>query len=622
MTYFYVIGHDPYNNSEPWRWKGNGTWAVKADCMQSALEQIFGSMPFPTELTGRSSSPFVEGVMLPLPEDEVIQVWSNEPAATANRSKMLAAGWEHLPHWGDHTLETGGLLCEIPVADVEKYLRSDKKLLTGPSSDPSVAVSPVGATVNEFQTLKHDIMLNITGQKWDIVIKKQEMEETQLQLRNQVAEMEEKINLANIYTHGIRSKIQLFKGERGSGPYHVFQQRQFLNREVGLLANMVEFDCRNMEQLDEWLVKEGKLFKMLPFERTILVTRIRDVDKEYGDAFTNWAMSAENMVSVIWIRDGKNVWRVNVDIDFDNCVFPDGDEAKRIIQYVNEVVFDKIYSVNRNDHFSAFRSSDAVEEVEGELRVDAMESETPYTIRTKFPARFKTIEDWMNSEDYTTDVGVKIGQACNDYIARSNKRKMKFALLLQGIVDTTDFLDIPKGTNLFDCNEVCKYITLVNDYTHALPDGHARDIIASATDRTQLRVGQIVIVDSERFEEDARESYYHCASLYKMNRWRFYKITVANGGAIKVNHHFCSKRGFRTPVKKAAQATVQADQAMIRADLTQEVVNMLLNDREWKLANRDIVPVLSQWSHVSEQYSKAVNFTPVSLKSPTGGNYE
>jgi hypothetical protein len=615
MEYSYVIGPNPYDNAMAWRQKGNGIWNTKADCLQSALEAIFDSMSVPAELTGRHyGQPFVEGVSLPLPDEEVIQVWSTDPVATANRAKMEASGWDHIPHWDDKSMTIGGLHCEIPVTDIEKYLRPKHHLLTGASSEDSAkAVSSIGANVQEFAVHKHELMAQVTDQQWAVTVQQWELERVQEKLANQIAEVREKMHMADTYLHGIKSKVQLFRGERGTGPYHVYQQRQFLNREVGLLANLTKFDFQNMEQLDEWLVKEGRLFKMLPFERTILVTRIRDTEKNYGNAFSNYYFNIENRVSVIWIRDGKNVYRVNVDIDFDNCVFPSGDESDKMIRYVVNYVFDEIYKRRTTDSLDRPISK----EPEGQIKKNALEEEFPYNTHTKFPARFRCVEEWMDSEDYTTKLSVEIAKSCNAYLTQANRRRMKFVLLLQGIVDTTDFLDIPKGANLFDSQVAATYFTLLNDYTHALPDGYARDLIAAVTEAGQLRIGDTIIAYDADFEEDPDQ--HHRLMSRRSTQWRFYKIVSLKDG-IKVMHHFRAKRWPNLPVKVQKMVTV-GKQPFIRANITQDMVNMLLDDREWKLNNSEIVPLLAQWPYVQEQYKDAVNFTPLKLKTPEGDDY-
>ena len=232
------------------------------------------------------------------------------------------------------------------------------------------------------------------------------------------------------------------------------------------------------------------------------------------------------------------------------------------------------------------------------------------------------MQEWFESEDYTTTVSVEIAKACNKSLIASNRRKMKFVLLLQGLVDNTTYLDIPKGANLFDWQESSKFFTLVNDYTHALADGHARDLIASVTDRAQLRIGDTIIARAFDFEEGDPRYRYHESRRYSpiANRWYFYKIASLKDG-IKVAHHFTSRRYPYKPTKNSELVLLTQYQPFLRANISQEVVNMMLGDREWKLNNLDLVPFLAQWKYVQEQYATAKNFTPCVLKSPEGEDY-
>lgn len=48
---------------------------------------------------------------------------------------------------------------------------------------------------------------------------------------------------------------------------------------------------------------------------------------------------------------------------------------------------------------------------------------------------------------------------------------MKFAVILQGVVDNTNLLEIPKGTDLFDWNNISRYFSLIYQNIIWIRDG-------------------------------------------------------------------------------------------------------------------------------------------------------
>lgn len=612
MSYFYVIGSNPYDNSHSWKEKGNGEWSTNAENVDEALEYIFSSMPIPTELTGRYEAAFIDGVSVSrLSSDEVIQVWSDDPLAQKNLpllEKAVEVGLiGHIPHTG----AVDGDICllrEIPVYEIEKWLHPERKLLAAPASQntETKVLSHVGVTVRDFMATRHELARDLTDKRLELTLHKWNVEAQKETLQTQMKAMSEQIALAETYLHGAKSKVTVHKGPKGTGPYHIFQSRQFLNKEIALLANMTDFDFTDMEKLDAWLVSSGKLWSFLPFERTLLVTRIRDKNKDYGCPWINWSMQEANMMSIIWIRDGKNVYRVSVENDFDNCVFPDGSEAEKLISTVTNDVFAQIFEKSTKD----WRGDPITEEPFCTIKRDALNESEPYVTKTVSPRRFKTVDEWMDSTDYTQKIKTEISTSCIAALTRVNRCRMKFVLLLQGLVDNTTFLDIPKGTNLFDWQSAGAYFVLHNDYTHALPDGHTRDLIDAATRPDQLRVGMFIIASADAIEKRHRER----SNYWIERRWRFYRVHKIVGDKVFVKHHFQSKHYPNNPVKAAKLIEVPLSK-FVRASLLPDVAERMLADRDWKLDNLALVPLLAQWASVQTQYATAKHFDKVRIKN-------
>jgi hypothetical protein len=469
-NYLYVLGDNPYTHSHG-EMKGNGDWHISADNLEEALKIMFNSMPFPGEPTGRKF--FLPGISLEGVADlDVIQVWSNEPGV-AERTVAILKDCQPsgLHDWRDHYF---GLHTEIKVTDLDKYMAPAQALLAAAtiagSATDNANLSPMGASLMRFGDGRHEMQTLIQREQMELARREWEMESLKDKMEEKVKTLDQQINILNTYLHGTRQRAQITSGKAGTGRYAVFQNRQFLSEEIALLANFGDgFDFQKMEDLERWLCESGRLWKFLPFERCILATRIRQDKKDYGDPMVSLWNNYANMQNIIWIRDGENVFHVDTEFDFHNAIFPDKDQFERTLRVCLDHIWRKSFKRSGPKDHWGHTDKTGEHDVMGKLRRKPLEVEEPYfTVRT-VKEQFDTMEDWLKSEFYTDLLDKQIRQAVMDYLQEVNKRQMIFAVLLQGIVDTTQLLDIPKGTDLFNWENVDRYFTLIYDYSAALP---------------------------------------------------------------------------------------------------------------------------------------------------------
>ncbi len=269
----YVIGHDPYHHSIESKTEGNGIWKCKAPSLEVALSILFTEIPYPGEATGRYAGLFLPGVSLALSEDEIIQVWSTDPAIVDRHFKIVKeVGYTNEkddenrsrhnpvnPHLGSG--KHIGLVCEIPVYHIEKYSQPVRKLL-GMTSDGSQTLSPIGAAVANFAAKREDMRLAVLGTKFSLIQREWALERKREEMEEQMEKMQQQLDMVTTYLHGVNNTVLLNKGVRSKGKYNVYQHRQFLDQELALLANLVSFDFKEMDKLDSWLIRYGSFFRL------------------------------------------------------------------------------------------------------------------------------------------------------------------------------------------------------------------------------------------------------------------------------------------------------------------------------------------------------------------------
>lgn len=651
--YLFTIGTDPYKTAHGHNTEGNGDWHAKDSCVTEALKLIFNSMDFPGEAAGRKM--FVPGVSLEgVPGDEVIQVWSNAPGI--RKRTYDAMGWEGGPENCQAGLHDGndnhfGLHVEIPVKDIEKYTIKISALLKAPDAegDPGQGISPLAASVMRYQEQKHLIKEQVQIQKMEVARKQWEVSAMARDMENKVAKMKEQISVFDAYLHGTRHKTHLCRGKHATGRYKVFQQRVYLFEEVAILGNFQDMDFKGMNQFEKWLIESGHIWKLLPFERCILATRIRQKEKDYGDPFTNMWNNMANMQNIIWIRDGENVFHVDVEFNFHNAVFPHKDQFDRVKQIVLDHVWAKAFALDDTpprERFTDRKLKEGEYDVMGQMRVTPLEEEEPYYTRRIKLDRFKTLQDWTDDPTaYTPELEAQIAEAIQEYLRNINKKQMIFAVIMQGIVDNTNYLEIPKGTDMFNWENVERYLELVIDYSHGLPFYGWRDKIAPYMDG-KVSVGDWIVANvDEYYNSEERERWGLDGTKFKESYPMLFKVIGLGEGVTRrwfpdnakkdhwkgewrdvkdmcpvVKYHpFSSRRhpddnwGVRRRRKQPMNMLLK-NSKFLRVPMSPQLAKDILNDREWKKHNVWLVPYMVNYDTIIQAMKTPVNGTQLKWK--------
>lgn len=583
----YIVGDNPYYSCSRSEESG-AEWRFDADDMQKALEHMLGSMVFPGEAIGRYDHTFIPGVSLPYPEDEVIQVWTEELEAVKRMEKYC----DRAPHSGNGT--SMGVVAEIHVSDLHKYVHPVRKLLVAAVQEET-PFSPVGASMINFSQKRKEIQRSMLINQYAVSVKRHDMETLTEQFKDQQHKMESGLEMLNTYLHGASQTVRLHRGDVAphAERWRIFQNRQFLNKEIAVLGNFDDFGFENIEALDTWLVKSGRIWKFLPFAKTILVTRMRDKEKNYGDPWANVFKNQFNYQNILWIRNGQNVTRVNVRNDFDNAVFPDPAQEQKVLAVVEESIWNCYFAKERRTRWGTMLDR-AKEESPG-LRAKPEKEKEPYNVRQITQNRFTTMEAWKSSEEYRAMMP-QMRQAVVDYLRDKNKKQMGFLMLLQGIVDHTKLLDVPPGTDLFSSELCSRYFELLHEYSHGLPDHTYSNQMVEYM--TRVRKGDWIIIP------------YFCPHNSE-GRAAAVKLTLCyvcrlKDGVPVVKHRPYSKRRshetWTCELLKNPRSYVLKDVPFLRTDIPAKLAEAILDDREWKLKHTWVVPLLARWAEVQKKF--------------------
>jgi hypothetical protein len=145
-----------------------------------------------------------------------------------------------------------------------------------------------------------------------------------------VKKAEEAIWTINLYL-GKGEEIHVLRsGEPAptAGPIVLRQLVKYMDEECAAWAESGGIDARSVGVFDAWLLEDaGHLDRVLPEPKGIVALHPRRRAKKYGDPFTDSVMNAANQTWTYFLaRNGENVYRVLVDLNVGDHLFPHADE--------------------------------------------------------------------------------------------------------------------------------------------------------------------------------------------------------------------------------------------------------------------------------------------------------
>jgi len=152
-----------------------------------------------------------------------------------------------------------------------------------------------------------------------------------------------------------------------SEPVRLVQRRHYMDEEC--LANYKHggMDFRDIDDFDNWLLEDGVVDRLLPFQRCLVAFRVRRKRKHRsGKTISDFIsiMASEKMdnVTFLYIRNGDQIWRVNTLIEFGEKLFPDSD--RQLISsgqkmWVKVDDFGRVGGFISDNEYKAIRDEDA-----------------------------------------------------------------------------------------------------------------------------------------------------------------------------------------------------------------------------------------------------------------------
>src|SRR4029077_4558923 len=135
-----------------------------------------------------------------------------------------------------------------------------------------------------------------------------------------------KIHTVELYAGLQEELVQVREGAPAGldARVHLMQRMHFMDEECLARYEAGGMDFKDVAAFDAWLARDGNFGRILPHDRCVVAFRIRRNNKDYGNlnAFISFQFNQYNEATFLYIRNGRQLWRMHTSIEFNEGLFP------------------------------------------------------------------------------------------------------------------------------------------------------------------------------------------------------------------------------------------------------------------------------------------------------------
>jgi hypothetical protein len=139
----------------------------------------------------------------------------------------------------------------------------------------------------------------------------------------------DKIHTVELYAGLQEQLVQVREGAPASieTRVHLMQRRHYMDEECLARYEAGGMRFEDIKDFDKWIARDENFTRLLPHDRTIVAFRVRHYDRreEGGDIasfIALWHENQDNKRTYLYIRNGRQLWRMSTAISFDENLFP------------------------------------------------------------------------------------------------------------------------------------------------------------------------------------------------------------------------------------------------------------------------------------------------------------
>jgi uncharacterized protein YacL (UPF0231 family) len=354
--------------------------------------------------------------------------------------------------------------------------------------------------------------------------------------------IEGKIHTVELYAGLQEELVQVRDGEPAdlSTKVHLMQRMHFMDEECLARYEAGGMDFEDISAFDAWLSRDGNFGRILPHDRCVVAFRVRRHSKDYGDLnpFISFSFNQANKTTFLYIRNGRQLWRMHTSIEFAEGLFPrrededllgdqelwissGGYDLEKLITSRQRAAMIDLYKAQRSHHAQKLWQWHRAGKPKGEWTCVAVSNKFDYCRKPgeRYPQGGKPSQ-WnvygrCEADNYELLIPENIYY--DDAMRRVKAATLehnRIAVVVQGLLDRSTCLHPHPPWRIWTPEGFAAGIELVYDISRALTAGEAPDFEAYRRQLNQgLKPGCHTIGQRKAWQA-------HMASFYGDKYWR------------------------------------------------------------------------------------------------------
>lgn len=189
------------------------------------------------------------------------------------------------------------------------------------------------ATKREVRSM----LIGIREKRIELMRMKNQLSESANLIRKELEQKYKLLFVLEIFTGMKEDVIGLLSGQNApeDEPLHIYQMKAFMDEELGVYAEEGGLDGSNLEDFDDWIIKNYKNY--LYKNKSVMVWQIRRNDKQYHDnPFFNKLINEHlgNFNTYFLFRNGDNLFRIWIDINIPETLIPKTSDVESLEDWI------------------------------------------------------------------------------------------------------------------------------------------------------------------------------------------------------------------------------------------------------------------------------------------------
>jgi hypothetical protein len=173
------------------------------------------------------------------------------------------------------------------------------------------------------------------------------------EVKNVIAD---KIHTVDLYAGLTEELVAVREGDAApiDTKVHLMQRRHYMDEECLARYEAGGMSFEDIEAFDKWLARDENFTRLLPHDRTIVAFRVRHYDRRTDntgiEAFIAlWYENQESRRTYLYIRNGRQLWRMETSINFEEELFPSREDSE-LLGDEELWIKESEYDLERSDH--------------------------------------------------------------------------------------------------------------------------------------------------------------------------------------------------------------------------------------------------------------------------------